>query len=350
MNELTDHIAVPDLRDFAHRALRAAGMPVCDATDTADAMVWADLRGLEKHGVGGKLPQCVRRIRAGGTRADAQLRSVRVATASVAIDGRDSWGQVGATVAMRAAIGRAQRCGVGVASLRNTSSAAALGYYADLAIRERLIGIVVTNGPALIPAWGGTTKQLGNQAHAIGVPAGRHYPILFDSALTVMSTGQIEITGERGEQLPDGVLLDARGEPTCDPAEWTAGLLLPIGGHRGYALALMLEILTGVLANGARQGAAIGHPFEYGNSQGVAMLCIAVDPELSMPYDEFVERIDRLVDRIHESPTAPGVGQVLVPGERGYRTAGERARSGVPLTTKRAEALRALAGELDVAW
>ena len=347
--EDSEHVAAEDLREFAYRALLAAGMPVADATDTADAMMWSDLRGLEQHGVSGKLPQCVRRIRNGGTQADARPRAIREAAASVAIDGRDSWGQVGASAAMRVAIGKALRCGAGVVSLRDTSSAAALGYYADLATREHLIGIVVTNGPALIPAWGGTTKQLGNQAHAIGVPAGRHSPILFDSALTVLSTGQMELIRERGEQLPDGVLLDARGEPTRDPAAWTAGLLVPIGGHRGYALALMFEILTGVLAGGARQGSTIGHPFDYGTSQGVGMICIAIDPRMSLSYDKFTARVDRLIDQIHASPPAPGVDRVLVPGERGYRTARERSRAGVPLTKERAETLRALAGELAIA-
>jgi LDH2 family malate/lactate/ureidoglycolate dehydrogenase len=174
--------------------------------------------------------------------------------------------------------------------VRDVSSAAALGYYATLAVGEGMIGFAITNSSPLIAPWGGTSKLLGNQAHAMGSPAGRHFPILFDSATTVMSTGEMELHRERGELLPEGVLFDSRGEPTRDPAEWVEGLLVPIGGHRGYGLSLMLEVLTGVLAGGARVAPGVGSPFDYSTAQGVALLLIAIDPEGTMPFDDFTSR------------------------------------------------------------
>lgn len=345
-------VVVPaTLRDFAFRALREAGMPKQHADDTADGMLWADLRGLPMHGIGVKLPQCISRIRAGGTRANPDLPILHETASSVLIDGQNSWGQVGGVAAMRAAIGKARAVGFGVASLRDTSSAAALGYYADLAVHENLIGIALTNGPALLPAWGGSTRQLANQAHAAGVPARRNPPIIFDSALSVMSTGEIDVVHRQGGQLPDGVLLDRNGNPTRDPAEWTAGLLIPIGGHRGYAFALALEVLTGVLSGSARLGADVGHPFVHDKPQGVAMLCLAIDPQISMPFETFAERVDRLIDKVHASRTARGVERVYIPGERSHQLAEQRARSGIPVATADVERLHALADGLGMkAW
>jgi LDH2 family malate/lactate/ureidoglycolate dehydrogenase len=342
-------VAVVPLREFAQHALSSAGMPALDAATTAQAMVWADLRGLDGHGVGGKLVQCVRRIQAGGTRADPTIPTLRQETGTSLLDGENAWGQVAGVAGMRAAIARTKVAGIGVAAVRDISSAAALGYYPTLAVGERMIGFAITNGPSLIAPWGGTTKLLGNQAHAIGCPAGRHFPILFDSATTVMSTGEMDLRKERGEQLPDGVLFDSRGEVTRDPAEWVKGLLVPIGGHRGYGLSLMLEILTGVLAGGARLAPNVGHPVEYSAAQGVSAIMIAIDPEISMPFLDFVERVDRLIDRVHASRRAAGVDRIYVPGERGYLTAQDRDRDGIPISAERAAELRALAQELGVA-
>lgn len=351
MNDRDEHLAPAVLYEFGRRALAAAGMPDDDAADTATAMVWADLRGLDAHGVSVKLPQCVARIRAGGTRPDPSLPVLRERPGTAAVDGQGSWGQVAGIGGMRAAIARARSLGVGLVSVRDTGSAAALGYFPTLAVDEGMIGMVVTNGPALIPAWGGAVRRLGNQAHAIGVPAGRHFPILFDSALTLMSTGRMDLHLERGEPLPDGVLLDSDGNPTRDPAEWTTGLLVPVGGHRGYALAVAFEILTGVLAGGARMGADVGHPFVHAEPQGVSLFCLAIDPRIAMPYEEFTARVDRLIDQVHAVPPAPGADRVYVPGERGHLTARERERTGIPVAAARAARLRALAAKLGVpAW
>jgi LDH2 family malate/lactate/ureidoglycolate dehydrogenase len=348
MSDQDEYVTAQSLRDFAHRALTAAGMPKEDAATTARAMVWGDLRGLDMHGVSGKLGQCIARIRAGGTRADPALPVRQESATTAVIDGQNAWGQVAGVAGMRAAIAKAKETGVGVVSVRNVSSTAAVGYYPTLAIDERMIGIVINNGPALMAPWGGTTKMLSNHAHALGCPSGRHFPILYDSALTMMSTGEMELLHERGELLPDGVLLDANGQPTRDPAQWTKGVLMPIGGHRGYGLSLMFEILTGALAGSFRMAPDVGHPFEYAQPQGVSMFMLAIDPQISMPFDAFVDRVDQLIDKIHASPRAAGVERIYVPGERGYLVAQQRERDGIPLTGERAAKLRALADELGV--
>jgi LDH2 family malate/lactate/ureidoglycolate dehydrogenase len=352
MSEIAGHdeyVTARSLHDFAHRALTAVGMPEEHAATTATAMIWADLRGLDMHGVSGKLAQCVSRIRSGGTRADPALPVHREGAATAAIDGQNAWGQVAGVAGMRAAIAKAKESGIGAVSVRNVSSAAALGYYPTLAVDERMIAIVITNGPSLMAPWGGTTRVLSNHAHGMGCPSRRHFPILFDSALTMMSTGEMDLFRERGELLPEGVLLDAAGEPTRDPAAWVKGMLAPMGGHRGYGLSLMFEVLTGALAGSFRMEPDVGHPFEYAQPQGVSLFMLAIDPQIVMPFDAFVDRVDELIDQIHASPPAAGVDRVYVPGERGYLVAQQRERDGIPLTTQRVGKLRALAGQLGVA-
>jgi len=338
------------LRGLAAAALGAVGMPDRDAERTADAMVWADLRGLDAHGVSAKLPQCVRRIRAGGTAATAPLRVLSETSALLSMDAGHAWGQVAAARGMEAAIGKATTAGCGAAVVRNASSAAALGYFPMLAVKQRMVGLAVTNGPALIAPTGGTTRVLGNQAHALGCPAGRHHPLLFDSSTTTMSTGEMDVLHERGELLPEGVLLDADGVPTRDPGQWKTGTLLPAGGHRGYGLSLMFELLTGVLAGGPIWAHEVGHPFVYDRPQGVSLFLLAIDPSRAMAYDDFVARVDTLIDEIHASPPAAGVDRVYVPGERGALTAAQRERHGIPLSPERAHVLRALLEELGIPW
>ena len=343
-------VAAPRLRTFASDVLRAVGMPEDDATLAADAMVWAELRDLPMHGVSGKLPQCVRRITSGTTRAKVSWDPVVDAACVAVFDAQGAWGQVAAARAMRAAIAKARQNGAGIGIVRESSSAAAMGHYASLAVGERMIGIAITNGPPLMPPPGGTSKVVGNQGFAIGAPAGRHDPLLFDSALSMISTGEIHTAQELGRQLAPGLMLDARGAPTVDPAAALSGLYVPIGGHRGFGLALMWEVLTGVLSGGARIGADVGAPDDVQRAQGVSHFLLAIDPAGVMQYAAFTDRVDQLIDQVHASPPAAGVDRVYVPGERGYATSKARTREGIPMTAKRAAALAAVGEEVGVPW
>jgi LDH2 family malate/lactate/ureidoglycolate dehydrogenase len=338
------------LHSLALGVLERVGMSPEDATAAADAMVWAEMRDLPMHGVSGKLAQCVRRIKSGVTAASVDFTPARETPSSIVLDAKNAWGQVVGTRAMSAAIAKARAQGVGVAIVRNSSSAAAMGYYTTLAIAERVVGIAITNGPPLMPPPGGTTRVVGNQGFALGAPASRHAPLIFDSALSRISTGEIHTAQERGLPLADGLMLDAQGRPTSDPVAALAGLYVPIGGHKGFGLALMWEVLTGVLSGGALFGPEVGAPDVFDRRQGVSHFFLALDPTVSMPYEIFVDRVDRLIDDVHASPPASGASEILVPGERGHRISEERRRDGVPIAAKRLAALRALADEVGVTW
>jgi L-2-hydroxycarboxylate dehydrogenase (NAD+) len=342
---VVERASAEKLHDFAVGVLRGLGMPSDDAQSCADALVWSELRGAWKHGVTGRLPAIVARVRAGNVNVTPSCAILQESAAFTLLDGGGGWGQVVGTRGMRLAIAKARATGVGITIVRNSEVTAALGWYPTVAVRERMIGMVINNSIPLMPAWGGSTRVIGNQAFAIGCPAARHGAMLFDSTVAAMSNNGIELVKDRGEQLPQGVALDAAGRPTLDPEKALAGLILPMGGYRGYGLALMWEVLTGILSGGMSPPEAAPR-----SSMGISLFLMAIDPSRSMPYERFVERVDGLIDRMHASPPAAGTDHVRVPGERGLRLEAQHARSGVPVPPERVAKLRALGSELGVAW
>jgi LDH2 family malate/lactate/ureidoglycolate dehydrogenase len=342
--------ATPErLHRFASDVLHAVGMVEEDAGICADAMVWSDLRGAPGQGVTGRLPTAVERIRAGGTNPSPRWAVVRDTPGSVVLDADGGWGQVAGSRGMRLAVDKARSNGVGLTIVQRSDATAAMGWYPTVAVNERMIGLAINNTAPMMAPWGGTRKLLGNQAFAIGAPAGRHPPILFDSALATMSNAGILGARERGEPLPPGVAVTAAGEPTTDPVEAIAGMVMPIGGHRGSGLAIMWEVLTGVLAGGS-VAPDVGGLQPADRPMGLSMFLLAIDPAISMRSETFTERVDLLIDRIHASPSAEGVAGVRVPGERGNELAERNRRDGVPVPAERAERLRVIGRELGVAW
>jgi len=338
-------IAVAPLRRFIGDVCRALGVPPDDAAVIADGMVWAELRGID---LGTRrLPTLAAAIRGGGTKAAPARRVIKDARALAVLDADDSWGQPAAAHAMRIAIGKARDAGVGACVVRNTGNSLAMGYYPSIAIGERLIGAAFTNALPLQAPWGGTRTVLGNQAFAIGVPAARHVPLLFDSATTAITWAGIHEYVARGERLPEGLAVDAQGRPTTDPAAALAGRLLPMGGHRGFGIALMWEVLTGILSGGALWCPSV-RGISDDKPAGQSTFLLAIDPSVSLPYEQFLQRVDTLIDRIHATPPAPGVSRVLYPGEHAAEMAVARERDGIPLPLVRVEELRKLSRDLGV--
>lgn len=342
-------VGADDLRGFAATVLASGGMPAADAGTLADAMVWADLRGISKQGVL-RLPLAIERMRSGGTRANAEL-VVHVDRPSFAVlGGAHRWGPVLGVEAMRRAIAKARTTGVGAVTVRDTTFAFALGYYPDLAIRERMIALAINDTLPLMAPPGGTKKVIGNQAFAMGWPARRHPPVLLDTALSGTTWTAIHEMQERGERVPEGLAVGPDERPTTDPALALAGRLLPIGGVKGFGIGLMWEILTGILSGGALFGEQLRGPDDVARPMGTSLFMLAIDPSAAMPYERFLDRVDELIDQLRSSPTEPGIERIYTPGERSYRLAAERERSGIPLATSTVSALRSLADALGVTW
>lgn len=342
----TSVVEAPRLRKFTELLFEKAGMRSTDAQLLADHLNWADRRGISWLGVN-KIPQYLERLRTGCTPADAELSIVSDLPSFVLIDGHDAFGQVVGYHAMKAATAKARTAGAAVAVVRNTTSAGALGYFATLAAEERMIGLAINNSPPLQPAVGGTEKVVGNQAFAVGSPARSYSPLVLDMATSAITLARIHDYDNRGEELPPGVALAADGTATTDPATALRGTLLPMAGHRGFGLAMMWEVLTGVLAGGPRFSRNVAGPDEFDRPQGVSMFLLAVDPAAVMPPDTFTERVDRLIDQVKE-PGGIGLEPVRVPGERSDQTRAERDREGIPVPAKLFARLQELGAQLGV--
>jgi LDH2 family malate/lactate/ureidoglycolate dehydrogenase len=339
-----DRVAAGDLRNFALQVMEQVGIPDDDRRTGAEAMIWAELRGAPRHGVSGRLPQLVQRIEAGAVAPSPRWSVVQETPASALLDAGGGWGQIAGGRGMGLAVAKARQSGVASVVVRNADITASLGHYADLAVQQHMLGFAICNTLPLMAPWGGAAKLLGNQPFAVGAPAARSHPMLFDSTVAGVSLGGVEAAHRRGEQLPAGVALDATGQPTVDPAEALAGSLLPMGGHRGYGIALAWEVLTGVLGGG-RMAPDVG-----GEPMGVTLCCLAIDPAAFLPYAEFTARVDTLMETMHGATPASGGAEVRVPGQRGYAVAEEHTRDGIPIAATDAARLKDLGQRLGVAW
>ena len=262
-------------------------------------MLWADLRAIEPHGVA-KLPILVERVEAGVTAADAEPTVVSETATTALLDAGTVWGQVAATWAMELAVEKARVVQLGAVVVRNSSSLGALGYYPLLAVRAGQVGLAITNSMPLLAPWGGTTKLLGNQGYAIGCPASRYDPLLLDTSNSATSWGNVRMAHERGEQLGPGwrsIKMDGRRPIRRRRSKgcWRRR------GHKGYGLALMWEVLTGVLG-GLAYGANVGALEDLAPAGGQPLPAGARSAYL--PLDLFTARIDSLIEQIRASRRA----------------------------------------------
>ena len=315
----------------------AHGLPAEDAWVVADNLVDADLRGVHSHGVW-RVEPYVALLREGKALARPRLAWVRDEGPQATLDAGQALGQVGALAAMRELLGRAERYGLAAVAVRNNTHIGTLAYWARMAAAAGCIGVVVSNAGIHMAPWGGREKLVGNNPLAIAAPTALGWPLCLDMAMSVAAGGKVTVAKLRGQQVPLGWGLDAGGQPTTDPH--AVHSLLPMGAHKGYGLALMLDVLAGVLSGG-RFGPMLGQP---GHSQ----FLLALQIERYLPLDEFYARVGAVIEGIHASPPAEGVTRLFVPGEIEHELRERRLREGIPLDTATLDSLAQLAAEVEV--
>lgn len=333
---------------FTQRVFEKCGMPQPDAKVLAEHLLWADLGGISWLGAN-KIPEYVARLQAGVTTATGQDPNVVYRRGGMlVVDAENTFGQVVGYRAMKEVVNTARTTGISAAVVRNTTSAGALGYFASMAVEEKMIGLAINNSPPLQPAPGGAEKVVGNQAFAVACPAGDNPPLVLDMATSSITLARIHDYEQRGEELPEGVALTADGHPTIDPVAALDGMLLPMGGHRGFGLAVLWEVLTGVLAASDTYSTDVSSPADASRPQGVSMLLVAIDPTVSMPFDVFVARVDDLIERIQGSKRVEGADPPRLPGFSSARIRAERTSQGIPVPPALRERLRAVAADLGI--
>lgn len=337
----------PDtLADFVTRLYEAAGLPAPDARLVAESLVTADLWGHSSHGVM-RAPWYIDRLRSGVMQAVTQPRWLVDAGAIALMDAADGVGQVVAAQAMAEAVRRARAHGVGVVSVRNSNHHGALGYFTRMAAAEGCIGLLTTNGSPAMAPWGGRRKLVGNNPWSIAAPAGRHAPMMLDIANTVVARGKIFLARQKGQPIPPHWAIDAEGNPATDPVAALGGVILPMAEHKGYAISVMMDVLSGVLS-GSGILEEVSGPYQAEKRSRCGHLFLALNIAAFGPAGAFAERMERMVAEIKAVPRVPGCDEVFYPGEIEARNEAKHRAEGLALPEKTRQDLAAAARLLGV--
>lgn len=323
MSDTARIVPAAELQTWAAQVFQTVGVPSSDSEVAAQVLVTANLRGVDTHGIV-RLPHYVKRIQSGIINAQPKLTVERDGAASAMVNGDFGMGMVVGVWAMEAAIARARTFGMSVVGVRQSTHYGAADYYARLASQQAQIGMSFTNtGPSMAP-WGSKTPFLGTNPLAFAAPGGIEGGITMDMATSQVAWGKLMLAARAGKKIPFGWATDQEGRPTDDPVVGMDGLMLPLGGYKGYGLALMIEVLCAMLT-----GADYGPHLKDG--KGVGHFFIAIDVARFVPLSEFQARMAQMVQEIHAVPRAPGVERLYVPGEIELETETQRRREGIPL-------------------
>jgi LDH2 family malate/lactate/ureidoglycolate dehydrogenase len=321
------------------------GFSPADAETFADVLLAGSLRSLPGQGQGvSRIGTYHERIRAGVIDPAAQLETISRGPAVALVDAHRGSGHVAATRAMELALDLAAASGIGAVGVRDSTHFGVAAYYAERALEHGCIGLSFTNaGPEIAP-WGASAAVVGTNPWAVAVPTGRAWPVVLDMANSTSGKGMIRWHQRLGLAIPGDWGYTDAGERTTDPAAAMLGPLFPLGGPKGYALAVIVDALTGVLT-----GSAFGLDCFGPDHQDVGHLLIAIDISRFTPLADFTARMDALIEQIVSAPLAPGAREVKLPGQIEWERALQRRRDGVPIDAERLEELHAAAAALDVA-
>src|SRR6516162_11245109 len=304
----------PDrLLTFATAVYVAAGLREPDARLCADTLVQADLWGHQSHGVM-RLSWYAARLKAGVCDAKAKPELVVDAGGLALIDGHDGMGQVLAARAALEVARRAKAHGIAAVGIRNSNHFGTALYFTLMAAREGCVAFLSTNASPAMAPWGGRKKTVGTNPWSWACPAGSHAPMVLDIANTGVARGKIYLARQKGLTIPEGWAINAAGAPTIDPAEDIDGVILPMAQHKGYAIAVMMDMLSGVLS-GSAFGAAVHGPYQTEHRSGAGQFALALNIAAFQPLDEFGARMEALIAQIKAVPLAQGYLEVFYPGE-----------------------------------
>jgi LDH2 family malate/lactate/ureidoglycolate dehydrogenase len=337
-------VAPAELQEFTKAVFVAAGVPSEDAALEAEVLVWANLRGVDSHGVL-RIPSYLEMLDRGDINPRPAIRVEKETAATVLLDGDRAFGPVVTTVAMRRAIDKARGAGIGWVVIRNTTHQGAMAYYALMAVDAGMAGLAIVCSPPNMAPHGARAAGVHNSPIAIAVPAGRHRRMCLDMATSVAAGGKLSLARDKGVALPPGWALDESGQPTTDAQR--AKILVPFGGPKGSGLAMMFETLTSLMVGNPLLGPALSREPGAGRHRQNSVVA-AIDVSAFTDLAQYRAEVDRLIDGLKALPKAEGVQEVLVPGEPEDRTAEERGHLGIPLPAGTVENLRRAAARLRV--
>jgi LDH2 family malate/lactate/ureidoglycolate dehydrogenase len=347
---MTEHsIPAAAAQRFIQAAFESQGFATTAAEKLAALMVEADLYGSDGHGII-RLPQYIKRIRAGGINKDPHIRVVHEKAATALVDGDNGMGHLVVSFATELAIGKARESGMAWVNTRMSNHAGPASLYVRRVVAEGLICLyfAVGNANHLAP-WGGTALMLSTNPIAVGLPTRDEPSVILDMATTVAAYGKVKAKAKRGEMMPPGWMIDRQGQPLLDPARSAEGLLLPIGGYKGYGLALVVGFLAGTLGGAAMGRQVIDFNADHTSVTNTGQAIAVIDPAAFGDAEEFRKSADTVVRDIRASERLPGVDRIWLPGEQSLAKHARYAVGGFPVSQGLLDELDVLAQQLGIA-
>jgi L-2-hydroxycarboxylate dehydrogenase (NAD+) len=338
----------PDrLKEFVSSALERASVPAEDAAIISDCLVDADMRGIPSHGVS-RLPTYIDTFRRGFNRNKPLIEVHRTGQATAVVDGDDGIGSLIAVRGMREAITLAFESGIGMVAVRRSSPFGHAGYFASLAAASGCVGIVLSNAPPAVAPFGGCQPILGTNPIAVAAPGGKRPDFLLDMSTSVIARGWLRLAARNNEPIPQGLALTADGAPARTAREAMDGILLPFGQHKGSGIAMMIDLVAGVLT-GAGFGESVRSMYVPGETHAnVGHALIAIRISAFLDPSEYERRYTDWYDRLKATSPARGNDAVMIPGESSAAIARKHQRDGISLDSETWRSLQQLAVNLGI--
>jgi LDH2 family malate/lactate/ureidoglycolate dehydrogenase len=331
-DQAKDVVVVPAdrLRQFGAALFEKTGMTAEEALVNADNLVDADLKGIDSHGTS-RLPLYLKRIRLGVVRANCHFKVLSDRLSAATLDACNSMGAYVSCQAMDMALDKAAQTGVAMVTVGNSNHNGTAGYYAEQALRRGMIGIAGTNSKARMAPWGGRDSYLGTNPIAVAIPTDQALPILADLATSVVARGKLVVAAKKKQPIPPGWALNKEGEPTTDPAAGVLGSVMPAAGAKGSAIALVIDVLSGVLS-GSLFGPYVRDLYtDFEQPACVSHVFGAVNIEAFTSAARFRREMDRIITEIKSSTPAKGVAEIFLPGEIELRRREKWLQQGIPM-------------------
>lgn len=336
-----------ELNTYIKNLLVSSGIDERDASIVSDVLIKAELQGVSSHGLT-RIEVYLDRINKGLINKKPNISIDFKFPALGIMDADNSLGHLAAYKAMAEAIEKAKTFGISMVGVKNSNHFGVASYYTEMAINENLVGFVISNGPPATPPWGGKEMYFGTNPFAVGIPGGERGPIVVDMATSVVARGKIIKAAKEGKEIELGWALDEDGKPTTDPNKALKGCILPMGGHKGSAITMLIELMSGLLT-GAGYGKQVAWQYDEGSGKGnVGHVFCAMNPEGFLNIDEVRNRMDSFYDEIKNMPKAQGFDSIRLPGESRRESIVENTKNGIELNETLYKTLVELGNNLNV--
>lgn len=341
--------SVDALRRFTEEIMIKAGLSEQESRIFSDSLISAEMRGVTSHGLT-RLSTYARRVEEGLVANHTEPEILQDGGSVMRIDGKNGMGAYIGTRVMELCISRARESGTAFATVCGGNHFGCASYFTLQAAKNNMIGFAVANGPAAIPPTGGTKPLLGTNPVSLSIPAGKYEPLVLDMATSAVARGKVALANKNGTSIPEGWGLDSRGRSTTNPADiLNGGSMLPMGGAKGYGIALIVEILSSCLS-GAQNGQTLGSFYDFSRTQDTGYAFGAIDIGKIIDIDIFKNSVDALFDSMKACPKAEGVNEIKIPGQIENEKAENTQINGITLSVAVEQDLRTAAEHYGVAF